>query len=105
MLEHVLPADVDNNGECRAGMRDICEILVGTDAQIYASGMRTLVQFVNDVQVRLLIQNEIVQIKVAFRFGPVADITLKLRRRYLNFNRRGRWNTLYGRDEKKGQRN
>ena len=68
MEEQVVAPDVDDERDRRSECRDIRKILVGSDADVRSAFQRGA-QRGNDVQVRFLIRNQVVGIKIAAGFG------------------------------------
>ena len=60
VLQHVLPADVDDEGHPGAQRRDVGEILIGADTEVHAVRRDPLLQLRNHLLERRLVRDEIV---------------------------------------------
>src|SRR5262245_35454755 len=88
MLDHILPANVCDDREHRPGVRNIRQVLVGTDAQINAAGLHLFAQIADHVKIRSFIGNEVVRVEITFRLGPLLDVLSELLDRDLNVRSR-----------------
>jgi len=84
MLQHILPADIGNDGEHRMGVHDVGEVLIRSDSQIGTSGLYSLVQVADNMEIRRFVRNEIIRIKVALRLRSFIDVLPELQSSDLN---------------------
>ena len=68
MLQHVLPADIEDDGELGLHSHDVREILIRPHAEIHAAGF-CLLQAFEDILERRLIRDEVIGAKIAARLG------------------------------------
>src|SRR5207253_616652 len=79
---------IRDDGKHRTRVNDIRQILVGADADIDAARFYALMQVVDDVQVGCLVGDEVIGIKIPFRFRPLIDVSAELLDRNLKVPRR-----------------
>ncbi len=78
MLNHRLAANVHDEGDARANLGDISEVLLRPDADISAARRAELLQLVHDMQIRSFVGSEIVRAEETAIFRQLADEARKL---------------------------
>src|SRR5690349_7688903 len=73
MLQHVLPANIDDECHLRVEGGDVSEVLLRTDSQIHAMWMNVGFQRGNDLLVATFIRQEIIGTKVSAGFRKLRD--------------------------------
>ncbi|OFV91569.1 MAG: hypothetical protein A3H95_01070 [Acidobacteria bacterium RIFCSPLOWO2_02_FULL_64_15] len=86
MQQQIVAADVDDEGNGGAHLRDVGEILVRPDADVRAACHAAVPQGGDDVQVGLFIRDKIVGVEIAAALGELRHAAGKPRGR-LNVDR------------------
>src|SRR5436190_19093645 len=73
MLDHVLPADVDDERNLRLKCDNVREILLGAHAKICAAGLAAVRQLPEDVLSGEFVGDEVVRREASSRFGQLRD--------------------------------
>src|SRR5215831_9304864 len=82
MLDHRLPANIDDEGDLRPYLCNVCEVLLGPDADVSAARCAKLAKPGNDVQVRCLVRYEILRPEVSAVLREFVDDAGELGRGY-----------------------
>jgi len=72
-MQHVLATDVDDEDHGRPQRGDVGEVLVGTDAEVHAAGLHSVLESRDDRLVLHLVRDEVARRKVAARLGELRD--------------------------------
>src|SRR2546425_13242845 len=83
MPQHILPAEIGNDGKQGRGVHDVKKILIRSHSKIDPTALHPPVQIVDDMEIRRFVRYEVVGIKVAFRLRPFIDVLPELLYRYL----------------------
>src|SRR5205807_539590 len=73
VLDHILAADIDDESDLWFEGSNICEVLLGPNAQIHTAGLELPMQQGNDRLISGFIGKEIVRSKVTVGFGEIDD--------------------------------
>src|ERR1051326_2079982 len=89
VFEHVLAADIEDKGDLRSRRRNVREVLLRSDTEIYAGRLNALFQIRNDVRKFTLIRHEL-KPEVSTLFRELVDRAPESLRRKFAGNRVGR---------------
>ena len=73
VLEEVVPTDVDDEGKVRLELRNVGEVLIRSNAHVYATTHAPLSHCSHHVEVGCFIRDQVVGIEVSARLGKLVD--------------------------------
>src|SRR5262245_47113481 len=73
MLQHILPADVDDKGDSRLECRDICEVLFGAYADVCPAWCQRFEKHRNHVLVSGFVGQKVIGWEIAFRLRETGN--------------------------------